>query len=127
MKYVDTDKLVKSINNYQEGAKAALNPTDGDADYYKGKIDACKDIQEFIATLQQEQPDVDLEGEATKFVQSKEFIESKESPVLLTARYFYELGVNARKRAADMDDAGKKNKKRYKGNGRLIQAGYLHR
>ena len=55
MKYVDTDKLVKSINNYQEGAKAALNPTDGDTDYYKGKIDTCKDIQEFITSLQQEQ------------------------------------------------------------------------
>ncbi len=45
IKYVDTDKLVKSINNYQEGAKAALNPTDGYADYYKGKIDACKDFR----------------------------------------------------------------------------------
>lgn len=55
MKYVDADKLIKSVNNYQEGAKAALNPTDGDADYYKGKIDACKDIQEFITSLQQEQ------------------------------------------------------------------------
>lgn len=45
----------------------------------------------------QEQPEVDLEKEAVKFVQSKEFIESKESPVLLTARHFYELGLNARK------------------------------
>ena len=56
MKYIDADKLIKSVNNYQEGAKAALNPTDGDADYYKGKIDACKDMQEFITSLQQEQP-----------------------------------------------------------------------
>lgn len=54
-KYIDADKLIKSVNNYQEGAKAALNPTDGDADYYKGKIDACEDIQEFITSLQQEQ------------------------------------------------------------------------
>jgi len=48
---------------------------------------------------QQEQPEMDLEKEATKFVQSKEFIESKESPVLLTARYFYGLGFNAIKDA----------------------------
>ena len=95
--YIPTDKLKKSIGNYMEGAHAALNPIDGDADYYKGKIDACKDIQEFITALQQEQPKVDLEKEATKFVQSKEFIESKESPVLLIARYFYELRFNAKK------------------------------
>ena len=56
MKYIDADKLKKSIGNYMEGAHAALNPTDGDADYYKGKIDACKDMQEFITSLQQEQP-----------------------------------------------------------------------
>ena len=56
MKYIDADKLKKSISNYIEGARAALNPTDGDADYYKGKIDACKDMQEFITSLQQEQP-----------------------------------------------------------------------
>jgi len=52
MKYIDAEKLIKSVNNYKEGAKAALNPIDGDADYYKGKIDACKDIQEFITGLQ---------------------------------------------------------------------------
>lgn len=56
--YIDADKLIKSVNNYQEGAKAALNPIDGNADYYKGKIDACKDMQEFIISLQQEQPEV---------------------------------------------------------------------
>ena len=54
-KYIEADKLIKSVNNYREGAKAALNPIDGDADYYKGKIDACKDIQEFITYHQQEQ------------------------------------------------------------------------
>ena len=48
-KYIDAEKLIKSVKNYQEGAKDALNPIDGNADYYKGKIDACKDIQEFIA------------------------------------------------------------------------------
>lgn len=58
MKYIDADKLKKSIGNYMEGAHAALNPADGDADYYKGKIDACKDMQEFITSHQQEQPEV---------------------------------------------------------------------
>ena len=54
-KYIDAEKLKKSIGNYVEGARAALNPIDGDADYYKGKIDACKDIQEFITLLFLEQ------------------------------------------------------------------------
>ena len=57
MVYIDADKLLKSVNNYQELAKAALNPTDGDSDYYKGKIDAYKDMQEFITALLQEQPE----------------------------------------------------------------------
>lgn len=57
-KYIDPGKLKKSISNYMEGAHAALNPIDGNADYYKGKIDACKDMQEFVTALQQEQPKV---------------------------------------------------------------------
>lgn len=51
------EKLIKSVNNYRDGARAALNPIDGDADYYTGKIDACEDIKEFITSLQQEQPE----------------------------------------------------------------------
>lgn len=51
-KYIDAEKLIKSVKNYQEGAKCALNPIDGDADYYRGKIHACKDVQEFITELQ---------------------------------------------------------------------------
>ena len=61
-KYINADKLIKSLNNYQDGAEAALNPIDGDADYYKGKIDACKDIQEFITSLQQKQEEYVIDG-----------------------------------------------------------------
>lgn len=55
--YIDADKLIKSVNNYQEGAKAALNPIDGNADYYKGKIDACEDMKDLINSLQQKEPE----------------------------------------------------------------------
>ena len=72
-KYIDADKLIKSVNNYQEGAKAAFNPIEDDADYYKGKIDACKDIQEFIIFLQQEQSEVELEKEIDFFFYGKNF------------------------------------------------------
>lgn len=66
MKYIDAEKLIKSVNNYQEGAKAALNPIDGNADYYKGKIDACEDMRWFIASHQQEQPDFPTTDEQVK-------------------------------------------------------------
>lgn len=56
-KYIDAEKLNKSVNRYRDNAKSAFNPIEDDADYYKGKIDACKDIQMYIASLQQEQPD----------------------------------------------------------------------
>lgn len=58
MKYIPVEKLKKSIGNYEKGAHAALNPIDGNADYYKGKIDACKDIQDLIDSLQQKQIDM---------------------------------------------------------------------
>lgn len=41
--------------------------------------------------------EVNLEKEATEFVKTKEFVESKESPVLLIAKHFYELGLNINK------------------------------
>lgn len=92
MGYIDAEKLIKSVNNYQDGAKAALNPTDGDADYYNGKIDACKDIQEFIASLQQEQQEVDLEKEIEKMWNV--FIETEAGRGAFSniARHFYGLG-----------------------------------
>lgn len=41
--------------------------------------------------------EVDLEKEATEIVQSKEFVESKESPILLIAKHFFELGLKLQK------------------------------
>jgi glutaredoxin len=40
--------------------------------------------------------EVDLEKEATEFVQTKEFVVSKESPVLLIAKHFFELGLKTK-------------------------------
>ena len=77
-KYIDAEKLKKSIGNYVEGAHAALNPIDGNADYYKGKIDACKDIQEFISSLQQEQPMPDSTKLIELWHQDKEMLKEKD-------------------------------------------------
>ena len=40
-----------------------------------------------------EMKEVDIEKEAERFVQTKEFIESTESPIILLAKYFFELGM----------------------------------
>lgn len=101
MKYIDADKLKKSIDNYMEGAHAALNPIDGEADYYFGKIDACRDIQEFIASIQQEQEEVDLEMEIDEYYhENLGFIISPidtRTIVEHIARHFWNKGYNARK------------------------------
>lgn len=88
-KYIDAEKLIKSVKNYQEGVKAAFNPIDGDADYYKGKIDACEDIKDIIASLQQEQPQVELDNHTIMEEIRKCGCNPNEFDV---ARHFYELG-----------------------------------
>ena len=59
---------------------------------YKGKPIAEIELCPLKVDTLPEQPEVDLKKEVTKFVLSKEYIEGKEPPVLLTARHFYELG-----------------------------------
>lgn len=107
-KYIDAEKLKKSISNYAEGVHAALNPIDGDADYYNGKIDTCKDIQEFIESLQRQQ-EADLEKEIDRFWDScikhknergGNVIWCNKIEIEALARYFAEWGAihfNARK------------------------------
>lgn len=58
------------------------------------KIDMCKEILSYLDIL--EVKGVDLEKEATEFVQTKEFVESKESAILLIAKHFYELGLKTK-------------------------------
>lgn len=50
-------------------------------------------IQYIKTCKNMEVKDINLDKEATEFVQTKEFIESKESPVLLIAKHFFELGL----------------------------------
>lgn len=99
MKYIDADKLIKSVNNYREGAKAAFNPIDGDADYYKGKIDACENIQELITYLQQEQPEVEFEKAYKSYMKSrKDDLSGNAITINMKdlARHFYELKIHSK-------------------------------
>jgi len=99
MKYIDAEKLKEKIDEIRHNwLDDSTGLEVGEFGAELGAAESILDsIDDIIDSLQQEQPEVDLEKEATKFVQSKEFIESEESPVLLIARHFYELGLNARK------------------------------
>jgi hypothetical protein len=62
--------------------------------YHEGIFDGLSMLEKFLDTL--EVKEVDLEKEATEFVQTKEFVVSKESPVLLIAKHFFELGLKTK-------------------------------
>ena len=89
-KLIDKDALVAEID-------FILNETNYKpfTDEVLGERKVCRDIKDFLNTI--EIKEVDLEKEATKIVQSKEFIESKESPILLIAKHFFELGLKLQK------------------------------
>lgn len=81
---MDKIELIKEeIESYKESMKG-LEPH---SDFRRGQITAYNQIMQFIDSLPEEH-NGDLEEEATRFVQTKEFCESTESPVLLIARHF---------------------------------------
>ena len=59
-----------------------------------GKYTALESFRNYIDTI--EVKEVDLEKEATEFVQTKEFIKN-DNPVLAIAKYFFELGLKTQK------------------------------
>ena len=101
MKYIDSEKLIAEIDNkllHEQGFE------DGNSEY--GYKCALKDIKRAITSLQQEQPEVDLEKELEQWrhehfkgkrdeYYSGEYLERESQ--LDIARHFYELGLNARK------------------------------
>ena len=111
MKYIDAEKLKAEIERLKQD-----NETSDDKEYAQYEIDvacgyamACEEILSIIASLQQEQPEVDLEKEIHRFFE--DCIEVHEVPLYgkvkervisvdcyeITAYHFYSLGLNARK------------------------------
>jgi len=111
MKYIDAEKLIAEIERriaaYQKNFDKADNKiaklsTDG-------RIASLKEILPFITSLQQEQPEVDLEKEIEEYFAlwrqgasdegcvnaNSQFVSLYDCTQI--ARYFYELGLNARK------------------------------
>ena len=108
MKYIETDKLIAEI----ERRKKELFKIGGDTFENKWACGSLDSIKAFAISLQQEQPEVDLEKEIEK---GWEELEKDYSPSALDksymivsglvgekqfsriARHFYELGLNLRK------------------------------
>ena len=102
MKYIDADKLIAEI----EFAKSVYdNPKrviHGVADAFRqdGRAAMCDDILKKIASLQQEQPEVDLEKEIEQytigFIGELKCYKDWTPRIARFARHFYELGLNAK-------------------------------
>ena len=89
MKLIDKSALVAEIER--------IKKEECPIDTYEGrtKLFYFEQFLSFINTLEVEE--VDLKKEATEFIQTKEFVESKENPILLIAKHFFKLGLKAQK------------------------------
>ena len=91
-KYIDTDKLIAEI----ERLLKCVEPHCGEA-VADGSRQTLYWIKDFTISLQQEQPEVDLEKELQAFLCNYDYEFDDDAPVCDIARHFYELGLNARK------------------------------
>lgn len=85
-KYIDADKLTKNFEKMIDDIPASV---DSGAGYV---ID---EVYKIIDTLQQEQPDVDIEKEIIRY--QREDMD-RDTTVGDVARHFYELGIDAGKK-----------------------------
>ena len=65
MKYIDADKLIDIIEKLESTFKK-LEKTIGREEFFKGKREMAVQTRSIITSLQQEQPEVDLENELDK-------------------------------------------------------------
>lgn len=94
MKLIDKEALVAEIEGLKKTEGWCQVSKDTAEVYYaRGFRFACERITYFLDTL--EVKEVDLKKEVERFVQTKEFIESTESPAIVIARHFFELGLIA--------------------------------
>lgn len=93
-KYIDADKLIAEIDN--NIAYCQMNYSD---DYALGFEQSLREVKNFINFLQQEQPEVDLVTEYDEQFDSDTVYGklANRNAGIAIARYFYELGLNARK------------------------------
>ena len=105
-KYIDADKLIAEIEMWRDKAKEKYN----ESTYSMGRCDALAEFRNHIVSLQEEQPEVDLEKEIHSFIwkhfknpdYDKDFIAEVdwENSIKDCARHFAKWGaihLNARK------------------------------
>ena len=63
MKYIDAEKLIAEIERWRDKAKEKYN----ESTYSMGRCDALAEFRNHIVSLQQEQPEVDLEKEIENY------------------------------------------------------------
>lgn len=103
MKYIDSEKLLAEIERLIEETKSMKPAFD---QFWAGQISAFKGAIKIAESLQQEQPEVDLEKEIDRFWDScikhknergGNVIWSNKLEVKVLARHFFDMGLNARK------------------------------
>ena len=108
-KYINAEKLKAEIERLKAVLSDPLMKING-ADYITGGNKIAKEILSFIDSLQQEQPEVDLEKEIKNYTESlyhelfvcqhtvDEFDwEDIAETIDMSARYFFEFGLKAGK------------------------------
>lgn len=99
MKYIDADRLKRSVESI------GLIPQK-QSDYNDGRNDVIMMVLDLIDSLQQEQPEVDLDEEINRFWDScikhknekgGNVIWSNKLEIEALVRHFYDRGLNARK------------------------------
>lgn len=94
MKYIDSEKLIAEIERRYHKAVDESKYINS-AKFVRNELE---NLREFAYSLQQEQLEVDLEKVLSGFIGRYAHENSGEYPSAIDiARYFYELGLNARK------------------------------
>jgi len=108
-KYIDAEKLIAYLNKIMESYKSKMvDPTKFPIDHIDLMALLAREYQaliENVTSLQQEQPEVDLEKEIDVVWNprfnlgwdEKSLLSINRSAFETVARHFYELGLNARK------------------------------
>ena len=110
MKYIDAEKLRSVLQNTINSMKEKDAKGERYDAFLNGKLSICEELLGCIDSLQQEQPEVDLEKEMDSYfnehfspcvdgtlISERTGMEIDGNDYDDIARHFYELGLNARK------------------------------
>lgn len=93
-KYIDVEKLIAEIERLKE--ETPIGICEYDKGEENGRMEVLTSLRSTITSLQQEQPEVDLEKEIKEQWKKWDDIITQRAFASI-ARHFYELGLNARK------------------------------